>query len=381
VAQAFNLAIQPTLKTKDTKIIAGIAAFVENSDIMRKELEKRALRAAITVAPERAGGLKKAIEITNSNPLGYTLGVSNNIVSGVAAVRYTEKSKVKGRYSESSPESAFPKSLRPKYITKPDRFSVSPPLSVNREYGPFRFNIYRDISIDDGVNMFRKKSRKQYEKEMKRYRLALARERRRVQRLRKEYTNKTKTKTVSFQKSSRYVPYRDGGSKVRANMQEFGYPYKTKYWGPYKPNPKAPKGPEGMGYLRLGQVLAVKSLTKDTINYSVKVSEEEVVRYEKTIENEMSKAYSVLLAKFLRNQKLPAYYAGIDKLKKPAPIPERAKAYGNVSNFNLEVPLAFPSNKYSNLQSGRKLANISRSVTGRDFEPGSYFLIEDPLPF
>jgi hypothetical protein len=136
-----------------------------------------------------------------------------------------------------------------------------------------------------------------------------------------------------------------------------------------------------MGYLRLGQVLAVKSLTKDTINYSVKVSEEEVVRYEKTIENEMSKAYSVLLAKFLRNQKLPAYYAGIDKLKKPAPIPERAKAYGNVSNFNLEVPLAFPSNKYSNLQSGRKLANISRSVTGRDFEPGSYFLIEDPLPF
>jgi hypothetical protein len=377
VAQAFNLVIQPTLKTKDTKIIAGIAAFVENSDIMRKELEKRALRAAQTVAPERAGGLKKAIEITNSNPLGYTLGVSPNIVSGKAAVSYTEKFKIMGRYSEGTAEEKFPKSLRPKYIPKPDPFKQTPPLKVTREYGPFRYSIYRDVAEDDGLDMFEKKSDEEYAAELERYREAVEKEKERVMELRKKYTNRQKTRTVSFQKSSRYVPYRDGGSKVRANMQEFGYPYKTTYWGPYKPNPNAPKGPKGMGYLRLGQVLAAKSLTKDSIDYSINVTEQEVVRYEKTIENEMGKAYSVLLAKFLRNQKLPAYYSGIDRLKKPAPIPERAKAYGNVSNFNLDVSLAFPPNKYSWAITGNKLKGVSSSVNNRPFEEGYSFLIDN----
>jgi hypothetical protein len=274
VAQAFNLVIQPTLKTKDTKIIAGIAAFVENSDIMRKELEKRSLRAAKAVAPERMGGLKKAIEISRSTETGYTLGVSESLPEG---------------------EDAAPKV---KFSSDPDE---------------------RDRDYD---------------------------------------------------------PYLDGGSQIRANMQEFGYPYEKRIWGPYQPNPNAPKGDGGLGYLRYGQVLAAKSLTKDYISYGINVTEAEVVNYEKTIEKYMTKAYEVILAKYLRKQKLPLYYRGIDTLKQKAPIPSRAKGYGNVTNLDLSVDLAFPRNPYSYLESGRQLANISKSVTGKEFALGYRFLIK-----
>lgn len=352
MAQAFNLAIQPTLKTKDTKIIAGIAAFVEQSDIMRKELEKRALRAAQAVAPERAGGLKKAIEITNSNPLGYTLGVSPDIVSGKAALVKTEnvtEYKV-SRYSSTYKE---PSKFRPKTISLPSRYK------------------------DDSDDLFEEKSPEQYEKDMEAYREAVKAEQKRANRERNRRRPVKSTRIVNLQKGTKYSSYRDGGSKVRANMQEFGYPYKTGRWGPYNPNPNAPKGPRGMGYLRLGQVLAAKSLLKDSIDYSTRVSEQEIVRYEQTVQNEMTKAYTVLLAKFLRNQKLPAYYKGIDRLKQKAPIAERAKAYGNVSNFELDLPLAFPPNKYSWAITGNKLKGVTSSVNNRPFEEGYSFLIDN----
>lgn len=363
MAQAFNLAIQPTLKTKDTKIIAGIAAFVENSDIMQKELEKRALRAAKEVAPERTGGLKKAIEITNSNPLGYTLGVSENITEGVNATQRVDKYKEYRTATYFVSDKGKPKELRERAIPKPSMYTSGT--------GSKFFEVV-------------KKPEKQYLKEMQAYARKVAAEKKRVAEATAFFNRKrliTKTKVTLFISGESYNPYMDGGSKVRANMQEFGYPYRTKKWGPYKPNPGPPKGAAGLGYLRYGQVLAAKSLTKDYITYDVAVTDAEVVNYEKTIENEMVKAYTIILAKFLRKQKLPLYYKGIDTLKQKAPIPERAKAYGNVTNLNLDIDLAFPRNPYSNLESGRRLANISQSVTGRDFAIGSYFLIEDPLPF
>jgi hypothetical protein len=355
MAQAFNLQIQPTLKTKDTKIISGIAQFVENSEIMRYELERRSLRAAKEVAPERAGGLKKAIEISKSTPTGFTLGVSDSISSGKAAVRTTKTFTGVVNYS-ATPEKYRPKFLKKRKIEKPTRYKDDP---------------------DDFFNVLEKSS-DEYAKEMGAYNKAVKDENNRINALLNQGYLKKYEVTKSFQKGKRYKEWRDGGSKIRANMQEFGYPYKTKYWGPYKPNPNAKKGPEGKGYLRLGQVLAAKSLRKDSVDYSVNVTDQEVIRYEKTIESEMVKAYTKLLAKYLRGQKLPAYYRGIDKLKQKAPIPERALAYGNVTNINLDVPLRFPETNYSWMSLGDKLKGVTNSLRGnRPFEPGFSFLIDD----
>jgi hypothetical protein len=355
MAQAFNLQIQPTLKTKNMGIINGIAQFVENSEIMRYELEKRSLRAAKEVAPERAGGLKKAIEISKSTPNGFTLGVSNSISSGKAAVRTTKTYTGVLNYS-STPEKYRPKFLKRRKIEKPSRYKDDP---------------------DDFFNVLEKSS-EEYAKDMDSYNQAVKEEDDRVNALlSKGYLKKYKV-TKSFQRGKNYNPYRDGGGKIRANMQEFGYPYKTTYWGPYKPNPNAKKGPEGKGYLRLGQVLAAKSLTKDSVNYNVNVTDAEVVRYEKTIEAEMVKAYTKLLAKYLRGQKLPAYYKGIDKLKQKAPIPDRALAYGNVTNINIDLPLQFPENPYSWMNLGNKLKGVTTSLNqNRPFEPGFSFLIDE----
>jgi hypothetical protein len=319
---------------------------------MRKELEKRALRAAKEVAPKRSGGLKKAIKISRSTETGYTLGVSESLTEGERAATKVESITRIRKGSVFSSEKSLPKELRRREITKP-----SPVFTDSWEAETRRSTAYH---------------------------IAVAAENKRLSNAWAKYNQSkrvTSRRVVSLIAGEKYNPYVDGGSKVRANMQEFGYPYATKRWGPYKPNPNAPKGTSGLGYLRYGQVLAAKSLTKDSIAYDTPVSPGEVVRYEKTIQDAMIKAFEILLAKYLRKQKLPAYYRGIDKLKQKAPIPERAKAYGNVTSLNLNLDLAFPRNPYSNLESGRKLANISQSVTGREFARGSEFLIEDPLPF
>lgn len=353
MAQAFNLQIQPTLKTKDMKIINGIAAFIENTDVVRYELEKRALRAAKAVAPERSGGLKKAIEISNSTPLGYTLGVSDNILSGEAATKKTEvmSGYASKRYVD---EGKLPASMRPRYIPLPSKFSD-----------------------DDEDDLFAEKSPEEYAKDMERYYAAVKAEQERVQNARNKVRFIKSTKTTSFMKGKKYREYMDGGGKVRANMQEFGYPYRAGIWGPYKPNPKAPKGPRGLGYLRLGQVLAVKSLLRDYIDYSVNVTPQEVIYYERTIQTELERLYPKFLAKFLRQQKLPPYFKGVDKLKQKAPIPERALAYGNITNFEIDLPLTFPRNPYSLFETGGKLAGIRTSVNERPFQPGFSFLIDD----
>lgn len=357
MAQAFNLQIQPTLKTKDMKIINGIAAFIENSDIVRYELEKRALRAAKEVAPERSGGLKKAIEVSNSTPTGFTLGVSNNITSGEDAVTRKDTTTYYVSYRrvyDITPQKYLPKELRRKSIERPTKYLIR----------NFNYSTY--------------KTREQFKAELKAYYKAVREENERINALLNKVYKKTKTEEISFKQGVKYNEYRDGGSKVRANMQEFGYPYKTSRWGPYKPNPHPPKGPQGKGYLRLGQVLAAKSLTKDSISYSVNITDQEVIRYEKTVETELIKTYTKLLAKFLRKQKLPAYFKNIDTLKQKAPIPERALAYGNVTNINLDLPLQFPSNDYSFLEDNGKLAGIRYSLRDkRPFEPGFNFLIDE----
>lgn len=379
MAQAFNLQIQSKLKTKDMKIIGGIAQFVENSEIMRYELEKRSLRAAKEVAPDRSGGLKKAIEISKSTPNGYTLGVSDNIISGEEATKKTIKYTSTVGVSTYSNEAKIPKRFKPREIKMPSRYLETERLPKSLlttkmiRYGN-RFTV--DTS-EDPYGMFIEKSPAQYAAELKAYNQAKADELERVAQLRNTVKIKKGKKTKSFKKGKTYNEYLDGGSKVRANMQEFGYPYKTRIWGPYKPNPKAPKGPKGLGYLRLGQVLAAKSLLKDYVDYSVSVSAQEVIYYEKTIENEMSRAYTKLLAKYLRGQKLPPYYKGIDKIKQKAPIPERALAYGSVTNINIDLPLSFPRNPYTLFETGGKLAGIRNSVNERPFQAGFSFLIDD----
>jgi hypothetical protein len=142
-----------------------------------------------------------------------------------------------------------------------------------------------------------------------------------------------------------------GGGRLgtKAYMQEYGYPYQTRF-GPYKPNPKNNPSYNGtpaaairkVGYLRVGLIKASESLISGKVNYYKKPSNDQVRNYDSIVKNNISKALKKLLFDFARGKEnLPNYITSVVSVpSSEGTISKFAAKFGTVGGLGMQIPLS-----------------------------------------
>lgn len=165
-------------------------------------------------------------------------------------------------------------------------------------------------------------------------------------------------------------------SGVKALMQEFGYPYDN-WYGPYDPNPNSPKSRfRGLGYLRVGLIVAARSLDSDRIDYNlVNVSKADVKNYERYVSTTLNRIVQSFALRFARGElnKLPKYYSR--KVKAPTQtVAPNVSRFGSFKGLKVSIPLSVDIGKRS--VTGMQLQGITQSKSGKSqVSPSSNFLI------
>lgn len=172
-----------------------------------------------------------------------------------------------------------------------------------------------------------------------------------------------------------------GRSGVKAVMQEFGYPYDN-WYGPYEPNPRA-KYPKfrGLGYIRVGLIVAARSLMNesinytDDVNYNISVSKSNIKNYERDISRSVNTTIQKFALRFARGdlKKLPKYYS--NKVKIPTEtVSQNVSRFGSFRGLQIKIPLSvYIGDRYSN---GLQFKGVTTSKSGLSQVSPSYsFLI------
>jgi len=170
-----------------------------------------------------------------------------------------------------------------------------------------------------------------------------------------------------------------GGSTVgsiKAIMQEFGYPYDN-WYGPYEPNPNSPKPKfRGLGYLRVGLIVAARSLESNSIDYNlVNVSKQDVKSYERYVSKTLNRVIQNFALRFARGElnKLPKYYS--DKIKAPTQtVASNVSRFGSFKGLRISIPLSVDIGNRS--VDGRQFKGVTTSKSGKSqLSPSANFLI------
>lgn len=140
-----------------------------------------------------------------------------------------------------------------------------------------------------------------------------------------------------------------GGGRlgVKAYMQEYGYPYSTKF-GPYKPNPKNHREYNGtparnirrVGYLRAGMIKASEAMYSGKLNLSKSISPADVRNYEAVVTKNLNKVFSNLLLAYAtgNSARLPNYFK--NKVEIPtATISKFASKFGSIKGLTINIPI------------------------------------------
>lgn len=168
---------------------------------------------------------------------------------------------------------------------------------------------------------------------------------------------------------------------IKATMQEFGYPYRTK-WGPYPPNPKRSRRYagtktghiKGLGYLRIATIYASSSLYSDKIDYFKRYTPADVSNYQAIVEKNLRNTLSRLATGFATGKlnRLPRWYSSKVKL----PTQTVSKFTSKFGEFNVKINLPVDTYVRNNIINSGALKGVSSSTSGRPFAPRRRFLLD-----
>lgn len=184
---------------------------------------------------------------------------------------------------------------------------------------------------------------------------------------------------VNNESTSGFTIGAGGGSfrgSIKAVVQEFGYPYDN-WYGPYDPNPNSPQPKfKGLGYLRVGLIVAARSLDSNSIDYNlVNVSKQDVTNYERYVSKTLNRIVQSFALRFARGElnKLPTYYSS--KVKAPTQtVASNVSRFGSFKGLQLSIPLSVDIGTRST--DGKQFKGVTMSKSGKSrVSPSSNFLI------
>lgn len=142
---------------------------------------------------------------------------------------------------------------------------------------------------------------------------------------------------------STYNEYTDGGGVARAAVQEYGYPFRNGYWGPYAPNPNSPKrNLQGLGYKRVAFIVAAESMHKESVDYTIGIGQGDVTDYGNRTAQGLYRSYQKIIDRYLSGKKIPNYMR-----KAVGDGPKKNTLRAGVSRFEFNASYNLPLNAFT----------------------------------